>query len=64
MNPSRSDKCIDLTSPIFHHEKYRYTHDVLHLAYRSDCGESCPIRNHFLLQDKIVAVRFAERRVR
>jgi len=49
---------------IFHHEKYRYTHDVLHRAYRSACSEPCPIRDHFLLQDRIVAVRTAERRAR
>jgi len=48
---------------LFHHEKYRSTHDVLHFAYRSACGEPCSIRHHILLQDKIVAVRKAERRV-
>jgi len=49
---------------MFEHGDYRKEHDTLHLLYRSACSEPCPIRDHFLLQDRIVAVRAAERRAR
>lgn len=46
------------------HVEYREDHDSLHLAYRSACGEPCPIRDHAVLQGEIVAVRAVERRAR
>jgi len=48
----------------FHHWSYRETHDILHFAYRSECGDPYPVRNHLLLQDKIVEIRAVERRAR
>jgi len=49
---------------MFEHGDYRKEHDTLHLLYRSDCGEPCPIRDHISLQGHIVAIRAVERRAR
>jgi len=49
---------------LFHHWDYRNAHDVLHSYFQSACSERCPVRDHILLQDKIVAIRAVERRAR
>lgn len=57
------DATMDLIVSLLHHWDYREDHDRLHIGYGSDCGAACPVRDHIVLQARIVAVRAAERRM-
>lgn len=46
------------------HLTYQYHHDALHGAYRSDCGERCPLVDHLVLQGACAAVKIKETAIR